>query len=64
MKFVRQEKRDTAAGVGLPVRGETQPSGKKEGSEEEKEKRVSHKQEKAQFRKMQIKVTINASAQL
>lgn len=40
---MRREKKDMVAGVGLSVRGEPQPSGKDEGSEEEKENRNRYK---------------------
>lgn len=36
----KREKKDLAAGVGHEVRGKTQPSGREEGPEEEKEKTI------------------------
>lgn len=44
--LLRNEMEDTAAGAGIPVRGEAQPSRKEEGSDEKTKKRNRHKGKK------------------
>lgn len=64
MKVVRKKKKDMAAAVGLPVRGERQSSRKEEGSEEEKEKWNRHEEGGAEIRKVKVKVGMNTPSQL